>query len=88
MFNRCLSGHQETKQLAEATFLKKQMYYNMRIKTMHRNARNVIRIASEGKKVWLEEILMLCCCDMLWNVVLCRAVRIASKGKRCGGVGC
>lgn len=27
---------EETKQLAEATFLKKQMYYNMRIKTMHR----------------------------------------------------
>lgn len=41
----------ETKQLAEATFLKKQMYYNMRIKTMHRNARNVIRLASDCKKV-------------------------------------
>ena len=43
----------ETKMLAEATFLKKQMYYNMRIKTMHRNARNIIRMASEGKKVGL-----------------------------------
>lgn len=41
----------ETKQLAEATFLKKQMYYNMRIKTMFRNARNIIRLASEGRKV-------------------------------------
>ena len=51
LFKRCLPGHQETKLLAEATFLKKQMYYNMRIKTMHRNARNVNRIASEGKKV-------------------------------------
>lgn len=41
----------ETKQLAEATFLKKQMYYNMRIKTMHRNARNIIKLATEGKRV-------------------------------------
>ena len=41
----------ETKTLAEATFLKKQMYYNMRIKTMHRNARNIIRMAAEGKRV-------------------------------------
>ena len=41
----------ETKMLAEATFLKKQMYYNMRIKTMHRNARNIIKMAAEGKKV-------------------------------------
>ena len=43
----------ETKMLAEATFLKKQMYYNMRIKTMHRNARNIIRMAAEGKRVGL-----------------------------------
>jgi hypothetical protein len=43
----------ETKQLAETTFLKKQMYYNMRIKTMFRNARNIIRLACEGKKVRL-----------------------------------
>jgi hypothetical protein len=41
----------ETKMLAEATFVKKQMYYNMRIKTMHRNARNIIRMAAEGKRV-------------------------------------
>lgn len=47
---------EETKQLAEATFLKKQMYYNMRIKTMHRNARNIIKLAGEGKKVgWRED---------------------------------
>lgn len=52
----------ETKQLAEATFLKKQMYYNMRIKTMYRNARNIIRLGSEGKKV--------CCavrCGVCWR---------------------
>lgn len=41
----------ETKMLAEATFLKKQMYYNMRIKTTHRNARNIIKMAAEGKRV-------------------------------------
>jgi hypothetical protein len=28
-----------------------QMYYNMRIKTMHRNARNIIKLANEGRKV-------------------------------------
>mmetsp|Transcript_46192 Transcript_46192/g.90974 ORF Transcript_46192/g.90974 Transcript_46192/m.90974 type:complete len:1578 (-) Transcript_46192:107-4840(-) len=34
-------------QLAEATFLKKQMYYNMRIKMCKRNTTNVIRKANE-----------------------------------------
>lgn len=42
---------EETKALAEATFLKKQMYYNMRIKTLHRHARNLVRQAAEGAKV-------------------------------------
>ncbi|KAG1679410.1 hypothetical protein FOA52_007701 [Chlamydomonas sp. UWO 241] len=42
----------ETKALAEATFLKKQMYYNMRIKTMHRNTRNLVRLAGEGRKAY------------------------------------
>lgn len=41
----------ETKALAEATFLKKQMYYNMRAKTLRRNARNIVRLALEGKQV-------------------------------------
>ena len=41
----------ETKQLAEATFLKKQMYYNMRIKTLNRDARKLLKMAAEGKKV-------------------------------------
>lgn len=48
---------EETKHLAEATFLKKQMYYNMRIKTMHRNARNIIKLANEGRKVRLVETM-------------------------------
>ena len=40
---------EEAKQLAEATYLKKKMYYNMRIKTLRRNTSNIIRIANEGK---------------------------------------
>jgi hypothetical protein len=42
---------EETKQLAEATYLKKQMYYHMRMKTVGRNARNIIKLAAQGKKV-------------------------------------
>ncbi|UPR04217.1 leucine-rich repeat domain-contataining protein [Chloropicon primus] len=41
---------EEAKQLAEATYMKKKMYYNMRIKTLRRNTSNVIRIANEGKQ--------------------------------------
>eukprot|EP00949_MAST-11_sp_MAST-11-sp1_P004981 g4981.t1 len=37
----------ESKQLAEATYMKKKMYYNMRIKTLKRNTSNVIRKAFE-----------------------------------------
>eukprot|EP00873_Tetraselmis_striata_P036490 jgi/Tetstr1/456754/TSEL_043451.t1 len=39
----------ETKQLAEATFMKKKMYYNMRIKTLRRNTSNAIRKANQGR---------------------------------------
>lgn len=35
----------DSKQLAEATFMKKRMYYNMRIKTLKRNTTNVIKQA-------------------------------------------
>ena len=38
----------ESKQLAEATYMKKKMYYNMRIKTLKRNTNNVIRKAQEA----------------------------------------
>ena len=41
---------EEAKQLAEATYMKKKMYYNMRIKTLRRNTSNVVRIANEGKQ--------------------------------------
>jgi hypothetical protein len=41
----------ETKQLAEATYMKKSMYYNMRIRTLRRHASSAARIAADGKKV-------------------------------------
>ncbi|EFJ42239.1 hypothetical protein VOLCADRAFT_119475, partial [Volvox carteri f. nagariensis] len=40
----------EAKALAEATFLKKQMYYNMRVKTLRRNARQIVKLAAEGRQ--------------------------------------
>ena len=40
----------EGKQLAEATYMKKKMYYNMRIKTLKRNTTNIIR---KGKEAFL-----------------------------------
>ena len=34
----------DEKAFAESTFMKKRMYYNMRIKTIQRNTSNIIRI--------------------------------------------
>ena len=39
---------EEGKILAEATYMKKKMYYNMRIKTLKRNASNIIRKAQDA----------------------------------------
>lgn len=44
---------EEAKMLAQTTYLKKQMYYNMRIKTARRNVSNVLRMAVAGKRVRL-----------------------------------
>lgn len=41
----------ETKQAAQATFTKKQMYYNMRIRTLRRSVADVMRTARHGAKV-------------------------------------
>lgn len=41
---------EESKAMAEATYMKKRMYYNMRIKTLKRNTTNVIRAAREAKQ--------------------------------------
>jgi hypothetical protein len=36
--------------MAEATYMKKKMYYNMRIKTMKRNCTNVLKKAQEARQ--------------------------------------
>ena len=46
---------EETKQLAEATYMKKRMYYNMRIKTLRRNTTNALRIAQEGSNTKVDK---------------------------------
>lgn len=42
---------EDSKSLAEATYMKKKMYYNMRIKTLKRNTTNVVRKAQESKQI-------------------------------------
>ena len=39
----------DAKAFAEATFMKKRMYYNMRIKTIQRDASNLIKLIQAGK---------------------------------------
>eukprot|EP00667_Euglena_gracilis_P000263 EG_transcript_263 len=39
----CLTINEEQRQLAEGTFTKKRMYYNMRIKTLKRNTTNLLK---------------------------------------------
>lgn len=46
----------ESRQVAEATFVKKKMYYNMRIKTMRRNASSLARAASQLRQARLSEV--------------------------------
>jgi hypothetical protein len=47
----------EASQLAEATFLKKQMYYNMRIKMCKRATSNAIRKANQQTQVRTQDII-------------------------------
>eukprot|EP01065_Artemidia_motanka_P036882 TRINITY_DN4493_c0_g1_i1.p1 TRINITY_DN4493_c0_g1~~TRINITY_DN4493_c0_g1_i1.p1 ORF type:complete len:1596 (+),score=457.90 TRINITY_DN4493_c0_g1_i1:54-4841(+) len=46
----------ESRHLAEATFVKKKMYYNMRIKTLRRNTSNLIKKAAQFKLTKFSEI--------------------------------
>jgi len=46
----------EERAAAEATFLKKRMYYNMRIRTIHRNTTNVLRKASAALSSQLQDL--------------------------------
>jgi Leucine-rich repeat (LRR) protein len=48
---------QESKQMAEATYMKKNMYYNMRIKTMKRNTTNIVRKAQEAAQRQIDNII-------------------------------
>jgi hypothetical protein len=45
----------EAKSMAEATYMKKKMYYNMRIKTMKRNCTNVLKKAQEAKQAAISQ---------------------------------
>ena len=45
----------EAKNMAEATYMKKKMYYNMRIKTMKRNCTNVLKKAQEAKQAAISQ---------------------------------
>ena len=40
---------EDAKAFAEATFMKKRMYYNMRIKTIQRDASNLLKLILVGK---------------------------------------
>jgi hypothetical protein len=42
---------EEGKNFADATFMKKRMYYNMRIKTIQRNSSNIIKLLKVCKKI-------------------------------------
>eukprot|EP01062_Namystynia_karyoxenos_P058429 TRINITY_DN4997_c0_g3_i1.p1 TRINITY_DN4997_c0_g3~~TRINITY_DN4997_c0_g3_i1.p1 ORF type:complete len:1660 (+),score=672.78 TRINITY_DN4997_c0_g3_i1:84-4982(+) len=50
------SVSEESRHLAEATFVKKKMYYNMRIKTLRRNTSNLIKKAAQFKLTKFSEI--------------------------------
>ena len=41
----------DAKAFADATFMKKLMYYNMRIKTIQRNASNIMKLLKVCKKI-------------------------------------
>eukprot|EP01062_Namystynia_karyoxenos_P016562 TRINITY_DN16052_c0_g1_i2.p1 TRINITY_DN16052_c0_g1~~TRINITY_DN16052_c0_g1_i2.p1 ORF type:complete len:1450 (+),score=618.42 TRINITY_DN16052_c0_g1_i2:74-4351(+) len=46
----------DARHLAEATFLKKQMYYSMRTKTLLRNASNLVRAAGQMRQAKCAEV--------------------------------
>ena len=46
-----LQFSEESKSFAETTFMKKRMYYNMRIKTIQRNTSNIMKLLKICRKV-------------------------------------
>ena len=52
----CLMITDDQRHLAEATFVKKKMYYNMRIKTLKRNTTNLLKKGTQFKQSKTNEI--------------------------------
>ena len=46
-----LSISEEAKAFAEGTFMKKRMYYNMRIKTIQRVTSNILKVLKTGYQI-------------------------------------
>ena len=55
----------DAKSLAENTFMKKKMYYNMRIKTMQRTFSTLNKILKKGKKIKTDSL-----CEDISNLQL------------------
>ena len=47
---------EESKTFAETTFMKKRMYYNMRIKTIQRNTSNIMKLLKICRKVRISKL--------------------------------
>ena len=47
---------EESKTFADTTFMKKRMYYNMRIKTIQRNTANIMKLLKLCQKVRISKI--------------------------------
>jgi len=46
---------EDAKAFAESTFMKKRMYYNMRIKTIQRNTSNIMKLLKICKRLRLNK---------------------------------
>ena len=49
----------DEKQFSESTFMKKRMYYNMRIKTIQRNTTNLVGVLKVCKKLRIKKLEIL-----------------------------
>ena len=47
---------EDVKAFAESTFMKKRMYYNMRIKTIQRNTSNIMKLLKICKRLRINKI--------------------------------
>eukprot|EP00755_Sulcionema_specki_P010169 Sspe_Gene.6755::Locus_2269_Transcript_1_1_Confidence_1.000_Length_4905::g.6755::m.6755 len=62
----------ENRHLADATFVKKKMYYNMRIKTLRRNTSNLIKKAAQFRQTKFSEV----------NLAITMFIRMAKELER------